>query len=216
MPSFLPARRRVIVPLALISVAFLAGLWWGTRPARETTIPQVDGFLWPLLSPLEPFDLTAIDGAPFTRESLVGRWTLLTFGYSRCEEDCPATLSLLKSVAQRLGTGGSGTATAVVFVSLDAARDTPERLRRFLAVFDADFTAATAPPETLHFLARQFGVKYAKVSGEDPEDYWFEHAPEIFLVAPDARVVGAFSPPRTARGLAEDIARIIGFIERSS
>lgn len=72
------------------------------------------------------------------RAETAGSLTLLFFGYTHCPDICPVQMSILDaalsqlSYAQRAG-------IEVVFVTIDPARDTPERLRAWLDRFDTSF-----------------------------------------------------------------------------
>jgi len=211
LPRFL---RWTAVPL-VIAMAFAAGLRWGGKPGRSAMPPDVAGFLWPLLPPMEPFMLRDTRGEEFGEAHLRGKWTLLTFGYTRCGDLCAATLKFLHEARRDLREVPSWHARGqVAFVSVDAARDAPAALRRYVDRFDPQFLAATASPAQLHLLTRQVGVQVMKISGEAPSDYWFELSPVIFLISPNLEVVGEFLPPLTTTGFVRDVTQIVEFIAR--
>jgi protein SCO1/2 len=100
---------------------------------------------WPVAS----FALVDQEGAPFTERRLVGRWTFVLFGDTRCGERCDAALAALAAMNRRIARADAMRTTQVLFVSLDPERDTPEVLRRHLATFDARFVGATGPKAVL-------------------------------------------------------------------
>src|ERR1700709_1880500 len=69
------------------------------------------GYLWTLGGPAPPrapviggpFTLTAADGQPVTDESFRGRYLLVYFGYTACEDVCPVTLSAVADALEILG-----------------------------------------------------------------------------------------------------------------
>jgi protein SCO1/2 len=101
----------------------------------------------------------------------------------------------------------------VLFVSVDAERDTPQALRRYVSFFDPRFRAATAPPERLHLLTRQLAAESVRISGAHANEVWFDHSAAIYLIAPSLDVVGEFLPPHDAAALARDTRDIIAFID---
>jgi protein SCO1/2 len=100
----------------------------------------------------------------------------------------------------------------VLFVSVDAQSDTPAVLARYVRHFNPDFVGATAPMEGLHLLTRQLTADFARVGGDVPGEYWFDHSASIFLIAPDLRVVAEFTPPLDASELAVQVRHIVRFI----
>ena len=97
----------------------------------------------------------------------------------------------------------------VLFVSVDAERDTPEVLRAYTDYFNPEFLAATAPPEELYQLTAQFGMQFMKISGSKADEYFFDHPSSILLVGPDNRVTGVFTPPLDADDIVRQIREII-------
>lgn len=208
------ARARLKLAALLLltgSAAFIVGR--ALAPSASPFPHGAPGFLWPDPPTLTPFTLMDERAAPFTETSLDGHWSLLFFGYTHCPDICPLTLALLARVHAGLRERPAFAQRVRVFlISLDAARDTPQILGDYVRHFDPDFHAATASPEALHLLTRQLAAGYTRVSTEEGGDYWFDHSPAIFLVAPDRRVVGAFIPPHSADDLLRQIRQIARFI----
>ena len=68
------------------------------------------------------FSLTSDRGSAVTARKFEGYLLLLYFGYTRCNTECPVSLSRLARVIRMLGDGENG--VRVLFVSLDPVRDT--------------------------------------------------------------------------------------------
>src|SRR5687767_13936342 len=62
-----------------------------------------------------------------------GKVVVLGFGFTSCPDVCPVTLDTLAKARSRLGTGASD--VQVVYVTVDPERDTPERMKKYLAAF---------------------------------------------------------------------------------
>ena len=103
---------------------------------------------------------------------------LYNFGYSNCDQpagrDSMATMQGVQSLLQQLDTAGIAVEQATI--SIDPARDTPERLQRFAQELGAD-------PATWHFLTGEaarlknvvgggFGVFYEPTAGEQSTWRW--------------------------------------------
>lgn len=74
---------------------------------------------------LPDFSLIDHHGRPFGKAQLTGHWSLMFFGYTNCPDFCPTTLSTLAALQKRLRAANAPQAPQVLFVSVDARRDTP-------------------------------------------------------------------------------------------
>ncbi|MCC7120016.1 MAG: SCO family protein [Gammaproteobacteria bacterium] len=175
--------------------------------------PALAGLWWPDSPRLGAFSLVDQDGQALTEQALRGTWTLLFFGYTHCPDVCPATLALIDRACDLLEADGHAHGIQVLFVSVDARRDTPALLARYVRHFNPAFRAATAPMEDLHLLSRALAADFTKIGGERADDYAYEHSASIYLVAPDLRVVGEFAPSLAAPALAARVHTIRRFIE---
>lgn len=133
------------------------------------------------------FTLTDLDGKPVSDADLKGKPTLLFFGFTRCPDVCPTTLSTLSSV---LGTmGKDGDRLNVVFVTLDPARDTPDVVREYLTSFDPRIRALTGSPEQIARMADLFHIHVKRIPGKNG-DYTLEHSAAVELFDRNGKVVG--------------------------
>jgi protein SCO1/2 len=73
----------------------------------------------------------------------------------------------------------------VVFVGVDAARDTPEKVRDWLAFFDEDFIGLTGTEEELAAAQTAANVPVAFKDSEFEGGYTVAHAGWIFLYTQD-------------------------------
>ena len=101
-------------------------------------------------TPLDPVytvpdvDLVDTEGDDFSLATDTDkRLTLVFFGYTRCEDICPAVLSNLASALVRLDESQRDDVD-VVMVTSDPDYDTPERIRDYLDGFDTTFIGATS------------------------------------------------------------------------
>jgi len=197
---------RKALPLALAALAALAGGVWTASHWYAPRPPELQsGILLPSPRPIAPFALLDQDGQPFGPEQLKGRWTLLFAGFTHCPDVCPTTLGLMKALAQRLQP-----APAMLFLSVDPERDTPQRLREYVGYFGPGIRGVTGPREQLEALCASLGIAFVKVPGATEADYTMDHSAALVLITPEGRVAGYFTPPHKADTLAADLARILG------
>ena len=103
--------------------------------------------------PIAAFTLTDQHGAKLTQERLLGRWTFVLVGDTRCAQRCTAGLDALHGVAKRIWESDAILTMQVLFVSLDPQRDTPQALKAYLEPYDKRWIGATGAPPTLARLA---------------------------------------------------------------
>lgn len=147
----------------------------------------------PVGEPL-PREVTLLDhdGRPFSLQGLAGTVTFLAFGYTLCPDICPMTLVTLREARALLGE--DATDVRVVFVTVDPARDSPERLRRYVSIFHPTFIGLTGAPGSLARVYRTFRVEPAPYAAAGAtEDARIGHATAIYLV--DRHTTIRFSYP---------------------
>ncbi len=204
-------RRSKWLPLLFICVAGAAGLsaalvWRQTR--REASPDLVTGVYLAPRRALPEFSLIDVNGRTFTRADLLGHWSMLFFGYTNCPDLCPTTLTTLAAMDKRMRAARDPLRPQVVFVSVDARRDTPAQLARYIPYFDPRFIGLTASAQkTIEALARQLGVAvvmHAEANGV----YSVDHSGAIFVADPHADLAAVLTGPFTAANLQSDFRRI--------
>lgn len=157
-------------------------------------------FFWqPALTdrPLPPAALPA--GGDFTLQSadgdvslgdFRGKLVLVYFGYTYCPDVCPTSLAAT-SDGLRLLTADEQARVAMIFVSVDPQRDTPARLKEYVAFFHSAIVGVTGKPEDIAEIARRYGVFYAVQKVETAGGgYVVDHSADTFVVGPDGRLQG--------------------------
>ena len=136
-----------IIVSATAGLLLLAGgyLWLlgGTTPPRTTAIGG-------------PFSLTASDGETVTDRNFRGRYVLLYFGYTSCQDVCPVTLSAIADALDVLG--AKSTRVQPLFVTVDPQRDTPDVLRRYVANFTPRLLGLTGTPSQIQQMEQSYRV----------------------------------------------------------
>lgn len=150
--------------------------------------------------------------AGFTGESLKGRWHVLLFGFTHCPHICPMHLAHIKGMrAQLLERGYSATALPdVVLVSVDPARDTPERLRAYLKQFDPDFIGVTGDITEIKRLEKFLGAAHRLFSKDVDGNYDVMHSTYFYLINPEGLLVAKLAPPFNADILAKGFIGVAG------
>ena len=114
----------------------------------------------------------------------------LFFGFTYCPDVCPTTLTMLAAARDNLDSAGINTkALQIIFITVDPERDTPEQLKQYLSLFDANVTGLTGSPDKVRSVLQQFGV-YAQKNGQGDGDYLFDHSSAVFLYRDDGSFKG--------------------------
>ena len=149
------------------------------------------------------FELTDHTGTPFRLADHRGEVFLMFFGYTACPDFCPATMSLLARVQERLGDRGELVTT--LFISLDPQRDTPEKLAQYLDFFDLNARALTGIPAQIDAVVPQYAARYEVEQTESAGGPLFAHTTYIYLIDGQGRVVYTFMHNDTPRFIAAGV-----------
>jgi protein SCO1/2 len=193
----------------LVCVMAVAGAAAALVWRHEQTVPQlITGTRIEPSRALADFSLIDGQGRKFGPANLRGHWTILFFGYTNCPAFCPATLSTLAALEKQLRTEPAAAVPQVVFVSVDAKRDTPAQLAKYVPYFDPSFIGLTAADQpSIEAVAKDFGVAVIITPTQDG-DYTVDHSGELFVLGPDGRLAALLTGPFTVQALAGDWRRI--------
>ncbi|MFN8471653.1 MAG: SCO family protein [Anaerolineae bacterium] len=158
------------------------------------------------------FTLTDQNGQPFRLSDQRGKVVLLNFGYTNCPDVCPGTLADLAKARQMLGADASR--VEVVFVTVDPQRDTPERLKTFLAAFDPTFMGVTGPATALRPVWKAYTIRsdvFATpvAGGVLPSDYLVGHTSLTFIIDAKGMIQDGFPAEYGAENIANDVRKVL-------
>lgn len=198
---------------AVVLAAVLAGAATAFIATRSSHAPPVleRATQFDVARPLPPLTLTDHAGRDFGRDRLLGHWTLMFFGFTHCPDVCPTTLATLAQASKLLSDLPLPDMPAIVLVSVDPARDTPDALAQYVSHFDPEFVGVTGQPAAIEILTREFGVAVLTGAPEDDGSYTVDHTAAIFLIDPSASFAAVFGSPHAADLIARDYRRIVTF-----
>lgn len=130
-----------------------------------------DGGEWsgsPVLmgAPAPDFALTAHDGRTVRLSDFRDRVTVIFFGFTHCPDVCPGTMASLARAREQLGAAGDD--LQVLFITVDPARDTPDRLRQYLGNFDPEFLGLTGEEAVIQEVADSYGAFFVRRDPAEP------------------------------------------------
>lgn len=131
------------------------------------------------LMPKLAFNMTDDTGRSVSARTYAGKTVLLYFGYTNCPDVCPATLAKLGQALE--ATRNHGADTVVLFVTVDATRDTVERMHEYVHTFGSWFVGLRGVPDELEALTKRYRVTYSLGKPDENGAYEVTHSTGVFV-----------------------------------
>jgi len=190
-----------LVRLSVLALGLLlASCGGGDKPYHATDIA---GAMPKLQFKME----RANDHAIVNADSYRGRVVILYFGYTHCPDICPTTLANLSEVLKRLDTRAYD--VAVLFVSVDPDRDTPDVLGKYVRSFAPQIDGLTGPPNGLMALTRRYRVLYSVTKDSPGHPYEVMHSNSVFFFDRSGRARLVTTSTDDIAGLTDDVKRLL-------
>ena len=193
--SSTPAKIAMIFAFAatLVAVIFVVDRLYGGRSGGGGIV-QIGG----------PFTLVDQDGKSRSEADFKGEHMLIYFGYTYCPDVCPTALSDMGLALNELGDVAAK--VRPVFITVDPSRDTPERLKPYVANFHPRMVGLTGSEQAVTAAAKAYRVYFAKSKTEAaPGEYLMDHTSIIYLMSPDGRYLTHFGHGTSIETMAERI-----------
>ena len=146
---------------------------------------------------ISDFSFYSADKTEFTKYDLIGKWTLMYFGFTRCPDECPTTMYQMSKLIKVLREKEFPLEDKQwVLVSIDPERDTPEVIDKYAKGFDENFIGVVNIRPMLINLATQLSVNNV-MPNDDLTDHSHldNHVNNIILLNPAGEFAGIFRPP---------------------
>jgi len=158
-------------------------------------LPKTESFRGTLYDPALPapdIELTQGNGSSFRLSEKRGKVVLLFFGYTSCPDVCPTTLSEMKRVMAELGANTER--VQVVFVTVDPERDTPEKLKEYVSIFNPSFIGLSGSMEALEKVWSDYGVyREEEELPNSATGYLVNHTARVYLIDRDGNLRLSYS-----------------------
>jgi protein SCO1/2 len=202
----LRSARTVIVAAAAAALGLAT---WLLLDGRAPAPLEIRGYVLATPRALPGVELVDEHGAPFRSADFAGHWSFLYFGYTYCPDVCPLTLVELAALRQQLAAASLEAPSEFFLVSVDPKRDTPARLREYVAYFDPELRGLTGPADELAALAQATETLYEVPDEGEGDNYLVSHSSNVVLLDPTGRVHAVFTPPHDPTTLATDFVKVV-------
>lgn len=151
------------------------------RMSRQRIAEANKGMGKPLVG--GPFHLVDHHGKEFTEADLVGKYSLVYFGFTHCPDICPEELDKMAGMIEKVKEKHGEGKMRSVFISCDPARDTPEVLRRYLREFHPDILGLVGTWEEVKSVCKAYRVYFSTPPDVKPgQDYLVDHSIYFYLM----------------------------------
>ena len=155
-------------------------------------------FLFDEPKQISDFEFLSSNKKIFSKSDLMGKWTLMYFGFTKCPDECPTTMYQLSKLIKVLRDKEYKLDDKQwILVSIDPERDTPEMIDNYAKGFDKDFIGVSNNRPMLLNLATQLSVNNVMPSSSNHMDHSHldNHVNNIILLNPNGDFAGIFRPP---------------------
>ncbi len=125
---------------------------------------------------------------PLDTKVLRGKVLLIYFGYVNCPDVCPVSMAAGAAALNAL-TPAERARTQMIMVSVDPERDTPAKLKDYVAYFHPAMLGAVGTPAETAAIAKSFGVGYVRQPNRPDGGYAVDHSSQTYVVGPDGKLM---------------------------
>lgn len=127
------------------------------------------------------FTLQSAHG-PVSTKDLRGKVIMLYFGYTKCPDVCPTSLSFMTQALNGLSEAELKQVVGL-FVSVDPKRDTLETLDLYVNYFHENYIGVTGTEDEVAAVAKLYGAKYYEVELKNSAfGYSVNHSSVTYLI----------------------------------
>lgn len=154
------------------------------------------------------FELVDHQGVTRHLEDFKAKVVIIFFGFTRCPDVCPTTLTEIKEVYEILGKDKNQ--LQVLFVTVDPDRDTQEILAQYVPSFDPSFLGLRpATPQALDQVIKGYKLFVQKEMSKDGKDYTINHTAGSYVIDKQSHLRLFIKHRQGAQSLANDLKLLI-------
>jgi len=151
-----------------------------------------------------PFTLVDGNGRLFSSEKLAGTPYAIYFGFTRCGDVCPTTLSRLVRLRKE---AARDDALRIVFVTIDPAHDGPSEVGQYAGLFNAPIISLTGSQAQIDQVKKKYGI-YAEPEPHAAMGKEMAHTATVLLFDRNGRFVTTISPEESDGSALDKLRRL--------
>lgn len=205
-------KKHTLFIILIIGIALAIGIWRENQSSKgqdkqfASVAALSVGTALVLPQKLPEFELSNMEGKPFTNDAFKKHWSFVFFGYTNCPQICPTTLSAMNQISLRLRNPD----VQYIFISIDPLNDTPERLKNYLqqAKFNgSSIVGLTGQSVQVQRLAKTIGIYISQETDISSEH--IEHSGSLLLINPEGKLAAVFTSTDKPHAIAHDFKKIL-------
>ena len=154
------------------------------------------------------FTLSDKTGKIWHWADFTGHYRIVYFGYTFCPDACPTDVAVTMRGLDLYAKDHPKQADNIrpIFITIDPARDTPQKVGEFAAAFSPRLLGLTGTPVQVDQAAKAFAVYYAK-GKLAANGYLMDHSRIAFLMGPQGEPIAMLPTDKGAPAVAEELAK---------
>ena len=188
----------LLVALAVAGAAALLFVRKGSVRPNEAPVAQA--------SFGGPFTLVGADGKPFSSAKLAGKPYAIYFGFTRCGDVCPTTLSRLARLRKE---AGGEDAFRIVFVTIDPANDGPKEVGQYAELFNSPIIGLTGSQAQIDHVKKQYGI-FAQPNPHPMAGTEMLHSAMVLLFDRNGKFVTTLAPSDSNADALNKLKALVG------
>jgi len=149
------------------------------------------------------FSLHSVDG-PVTSGDMLGKVSVIYFGYTHCPDVCPDTLVKIGAALKLLDSDELANVLPI-FITTDPDRDSPELMAKYAHHFNSHIMGLSGSSKEIEAAAKSFLSGYKKEASDKKGNYTVGHTTVIIIVRPDGSVGELMSHTSKPEDIADTI-----------
>ncbi|GAA5902813.1 hypothetical protein JCM6882_009132 [Rhodosporidiobolus microsporus] len=157
-----------------------------------------------------PFVLTDQEGKEFSDKDLLGKWSMVYFGFTNCPDICPEELDKMTLVVDGISKSHQ-TDILPVFITCDPARDDVKAVKTYVKDFHPSLVGLTGAYEDIKKTCKAYRVYFSTPPNAKPtDDYLVDHSIFFYLMDPNGKFVDAFG---RSMGAPDVTTKVQGYLD---
>lgn len=151
------------------------------------------------------FTLVDGNGRPFSSQALAGKPYAIYFGFTRCGDVCPTTLSRLVKLRRQ---AANDQALRILFVTIDPANDGPKEVGQYAGLFNAPIIGLTGNKTQIDQVKKQFGI-FAEPTPHAAMGKEMNHTATVLLFDRAGKFVSTIAPDEPDAAAVEKLRALV-------